>query len=586
MEVTLKSLSGEERSLTSLWKDRSIVICFLRHLGCRFCRQQISTLNKIFAQLKKESIGLVAVSLGSVKAANEFVKRSEFQGEFYVDDSTETNVNKMNEAKQSFAYKMLKLKKGANLVRNKNTTQKSEKAKKSGFTDWKDLADSDEINIWPGDIFQIGGVFVVGPGNVCDYAYRSEYAGDHPLIRDVLVAATGKQPNGSDYVYPATKQWFEKLRGFEKVDSKKPLIRSRKDSKSHTKRSIEVDKSSLSSIFSGSIVVVFASLAIVAVALAGAFSIYFYRNEFSELEMTLIGTFISAFVVLISLFSWSHRLFSNSEPAFELPVPKLLTPKEIDAKVLSKGGLECDCGAVVTQLPFLEQDIESSTKESTGDTRVRGMTWDSSMGPNEFQTILCYVRNFLAKAHPAVGRGGPVCPFVPKSLRKDCLYLGVVRFPPNVSVRKSHIVNLVKRFASKFESLPPTTGRARQFKAIVLIFPDIALEDAHELIDGTQLECKADFVSRGLMVGEFHLKNNASGLRNKKFYPLRTPVPCLAMRHMVPTDLAFLDVQSYEPKLRLKFLRSFLSVFGEDKSAKKKPEVKKARDALRELLGS
>jgi hypothetical protein len=131
--------------------------------------------------------------------------------------------------------------------------------------------------------------------------------------------------------------------------------------------------------------------------------------------------------------------------------------------------------------------------------------------------------------------------------------------------------------------LEPTKGRARQFKAIVLIFPDIALKDAHEMIDGVQRYVKPDFVSRGLMVGEFHLRNNSSGLRNKEFYPLRTPIPCIAMRHMVPTDLAFLDVTSYEPALRKKFLTSFLNVFGEDKVAKKKPEVKMAREALEKL---
>ena len=44
------------------------------------------------------------------------------------------------------------------------------------------------------------------------------------------------------------------------------------------------------------------------------------------------------------------------------------------------------------------------------------------------------------------------------------------------------------------------------------------------------------FVERGLMIGEFHSANNATGLRNSSFYPLRTPYPCLAVRHMVPGD--------------------------------------------------
>jgi hypothetical protein len=51
-----------------------------------------------------------------------------------------------------------------------------------------------------------------------------------------------------------------------------------------------------------------------------------------------------------------------------------------------------------------------------------------------------------------------------------------------------------------------------------------------------QTSCKPYYVQRGLMLGEFHLRNNSPGLRNESFFPLRTPVPCLAVRHMVSTN--------------------------------------------------
>ena len=73
----------------------------------------------------------------------------------------------------------------------------------------------------------------------------------------------------------------------------------------------------------------------------------------------------------------------------------------------------------------------------------------------------------------------------------------------------------------------------------------------------------------GLMLGEFHMRNNQPGLRNDDFFPLRTPIPCLAVRHMVPTDLAFLNVERYELTLRIKFLTSFLAVFGGDSFAER-----------------
>jgi len=70
--------------------------------------------------------------------------------------------------------------------------------------------------------------------------------------------------------------------------------------------------------------------------------------------------------------------------------------------------------------------------------------------------------------------------------------------------------------------LEPINGYTKTFKSIILIFPDIDLKNAPDLIDGTQKQLKK-FVERGLMLGEFHLMNNSSGLRNKNFFPLRTP---------------------------------------------------------------
>lgn len=39
----------------------------------------------------------------------------------------------------------------------------------------------DGVTVYPGDVFQVGGCFVLGAGNLCDFAHRSEYAGVYPL---------------------------------------------------------------------------------------------------------------------------------------------------------------------------------------------------------------------------------------------------------------------------------------------------------------------------------------------------------------------------------------------------------------------
>lgn len=38
-----------------------------------------------------------------------------------------------------------------------------------------------------------------------------------------------------------------------------------------------------------------------------------------------------------------------------------------------------------------------------------------------------WVKNFLAKPHPDLGRGGPVCPFLPRTLKLNTLRLAAIR---------------------------------------------------------------------------------------------------------------------------------------------------------------
>jgi hypothetical protein len=178
-------------------------------------------------------------------------------------------------------------------------------------------------------------------------------------------------------------------------------------------------------------------------------------------------------------------------------------------------------------------------------------------------TLLCYVREFLAKPHPMVGRGGNVCPFIPKALKTDCLYMRVLRIRTVTEIERECIAA-----KAMFKHLEPSQGNMKFFRAVVLVFPDIPLHSAGKLIDDTQNRLKDEFVKDGLMLGEFHLLNNSAGLRNPDFYPLRTPYPCLALRHMVPSDLPFL-------KRRKAWTEAYLQQFETAEN------FRKAKDELR-----
>lgn len=195
------------------------------------------------------------------------------------------------------------------------------------------------------------------------------------------------------------------------------------------------------------------------------------------------------------------------------------------------------------------------------------------------ESTQCYVREFLAKPNPLLGRKGPTCPFVPASIKMDSIHLGVVKQDQvrDVDSMKRVVLNMV----NVFKDMEPNSGPQAQYKAIILIFPFISLKDAPSMIDGVQKQLKPIFVEEGLMLGEFHKLNNASGLHNSNFFPLRTPYPCLAIRTMVPSDIVFLNGHDFPVDTRRAMIKRYLSKFGDAKNSDSQTEV--ARKLLDEL---
>lgn len=310
---------------------------------------------------------------------------------------------------------------------------------------------------------------------------------------------------------------------------------------------------------------------------------------------------------------------------------ELFTPNDVDDLLIDANIVECDCSFIAqtdmsTQVQATEsrdeRDVGECPVASTADKHTNNLphhteqaaqasanvvnrvrTWsltrqraDSLRGADhdtvppskhvsvanlkEFQLATCYFREFLAKGHPDLGRKGPTCPFVPLALRKNSLYMGTVR-TGGTPTPPRYIRSVVRQFLTRFSTLEPTDDKTSVYKAVLLIFPDVPQHAAAECIDSVQQELKIEFVERGLMLGEFHLQNNASGLHNPSFFPLRTPTPSLAVRKIVPSDLAFLDVEKYTATTRVRFLTSYLKQFdGRTLGSRDKEAVSSASIAL------
>jgi hypothetical protein len=166
--------------------------------------------------------------------------------------------------------------------------------------------------------------------------------------------------------------------------------------------------------------------------------------------------------------------------------------------------------------------------------------------------VVTWAREYLCKPHPELGRTGPVCPFVNKSMRKQYLFFAVYR---GADLDRADVCDVVMKYRDWFLEMEPREGRDAQLKSINILFPDVSPEEAPLLIDVTQAELKPQYVEKGIMVGEFHPgPPKKAGLWNPDFRPLWCPVPMLSIRHMVSTDFAFLND---EPELLIAYLKAF-----------------------------
>eukprot|EP00742_Colponemidia_sp_Colp-10_P002917 GILJ01003114.1.p1 GENE.GILJ01003114.1~~GILJ01003114.1.p1 ORF type:complete len:620 (-),score=94.09 GILJ01003114.1:95-1954(-) len=613
------AVDGTSRQITDLWADRKALVCFLRHLGCRMCEKQVKLLNAIKPQLDQLDVALVAITMGTPEEARVFLQQTSFEGEIYLDND---KVQLMDTNEQWFSYFTFKLSAGKHVFQHPQVKVEAEKALQEGNKDRPFLDPSKE---WAGDPFQLGGIFILGPGNQCDYAFRSQYFGDLPDLGDILHILGGHEDG--TIMSEATKQWTESLAVSKTAAAqpRRPTMQPVAEATNTIFPSLSGDAyAQYSSITSGHAVLGLLTLSV------GSY--YFQSRGLlgspTESPLSFICHLLIAFFGLLIPLRLLPKAVAN--PSFEFaPINELdsessgrehekvedeaelvfYTPKEIDTLSVQHGAVACDCSTVISPTSFtVEMQIDrprsaigcdackqeqqptaanSSLNHTCGKLAARHrQSEDNPLGAmfGKYQTMLCYVREFLARPHPLVGRKGPTCPFIPSSLKKNCLYLSVVRTSP-ANITKSRVAAHVMKAFKQFFLLSPTEHPSAQFKAIVLIFPDIPAADAHECIDEVQAQLKETFVAEGLMLGEFHLMNNCPGLRNNKFYPLRTPFPSLAIRYMVPSDLAFLAVDKYPVALRFKFLTSFLNRFGADdckEVAQAKAELELAKNLFNE----
>ncbi len=160
-------LDCEERRirLGTVWESHTVVLTFLRHFGCIFCREQALSLHRLLPRIRDLRGDLVFVGNGSPYFAQAFREDLKIDAPIFVDPEQK-------------AYAAAGLKRGIHTSLTPKVISNAVRAMRRGSRQQKTQ----------GDVWQQGGVFVIGPGNREHFRHVSRVAGDHPEDRDILTA--------------------------------------------------------------------------------------------------------------------------------------------------------------------------------------------------------------------------------------------------------------------------------------------------------------------------------------------------------------------------------------------------------------
>jgi hypothetical protein len=177
---------------------------------------------------------------------------------------------------------------------------------------------------------------------------------------------------------------------------------------------------------------------------------------------------------------------------------------------------------------FLLQDLDDSS-------RTRKLA-DSDL--KALHTVAHWIKTFVARPNKDLGRAGPVCPFVPRAWERKTLWLAPEQIA-NQSV--PDVVQLMNGYKELLLRAQPVEGDDANYKAIVVVFADLSADRAKDYVDDAQIQHlkRPSYVEDGVVLGEFHERNEGSAAHNLSFQPFKAPVPFLLLRHAVISDWVF-----------------------------------------------
>jgi hypothetical protein len=156
-------------------------------------------------------------------------------------------------------------------------------------------------------------------------------------------------------------------------------------------------------------------------------------------------------------------------------------------------------------------------------------------GDDALATLRGWVEAYLMRGHADLGRTGAVCPFTKQAAKLDTVRLAISPAGPG---DEEEAFRLIRQGFSDLEAIPCKPSM-RHFRTVIVGFPNCASPEGIAMLQAVQRRHKFYSLARFRMIGFMHATNDAPGLWNPDFRPLRAPLPVLAIRHLVEQDAPF-----------------------------------------------
>ncbi|MDP9631917.1 UNVERIFIED_ORG: hypothetical protein J2W85_003996 [Ensifer adhaerens] len=169
---------------------------------------------------------------------------------------------------------------------------------------------------------------------------------------------------------------------------------------------------------------------------------------------------------------------------------------------------------------------------------------------SDIAQLLDWVDSYLMNGHPDLGRTGAVCPFTRQAAKIDTVRLAI---SDARAEDEDTAFALIRGAFGELEAIPCKPAM-KHFRTVIVGFPGCADADGIAMLKRIQRRHRFYSLARARMIGMMHAGSEDRGLWNPDFRPLRSPMPVLAIRHLVENDAPF---AALHPALMVAYLARF-----------------------------